>query len=995
MSDSRSSRTRIDRFVVAAIVAAALSLLAAACVPGGGDGAARDLDGPARADSGDSGGGSNDGSGGGIGSIPTSMDFGSGPDIEGVTPPDDTPIEISADITAGQLDNGLHYYIVENDAPGGQVELLMAVDAGSAQQPVPDSGNAHFLEHMMFNGTEEFPVNELDAVLRGLGVEIGPDLNAYTSFDETVYQMSMPTIEDANLELGLRVLAQWAGAATINQADVEAERGVVREEHRLRNESGGAEINERLIEYYMENSGYEDHLPIGSPEEILATDAEELRAFYDDWYRPDNMAIIAVGDIDTGTVERLIKQELSSLTDRGSSPPRTPVETGPITEPIVEVLTAEGGPEPSISLDYLWPTWDPSTIGGQRMLLADELIASMLRAHLDEQSADPSLDIIRPFVGLAPVARSRRLLGMNVAADDYRQGPADLMRAMRSVELNGFSQRHLDQARQQASAAIDQTVAAEPSKQDFQYAEEITDHFLTGAPLEDIEAWASRTSDQIGSFTLDELNRIFRWEMSITAPILALLGSDPAALPSQAELEAAVAEGLAGELLADVDATDIDRLVARPDGPDPASQDEFFDRFDGTYRWDFDNGVTVLFWNSTIASNQVDVLAVGGAGRQDLSGRESSLADLAVGAVTSSGVAGVNQVTLERYLSDRQVFVAPFVDTRFQGLSASAAADDVEVLFELLNAYLTAPGIDAGGLAEARNQVEAQLRAVETDPALASYAAEREARFESTPNLFVLPTAEEVDSVTAAELLSIYESRFGEADEFVFLVAGDIDRGDLGAVVVDYLGSLPGGGDSGGPTEAPAGRYPTGPIRLQVGAGLNDSGAGFDRVFVSTQDLSIRDRLTAELVAGIINDRLFNRVREELGASYGGGNATINSGYLNSGDTSFEISVNGNPDRLDEIMAAVDEELAVLLTDGPSAADLAEAKAVLGNDLQFFTNFDLLEGLLTGYLDGTSSNPFADPSAVAGIDAADVSTTARRLMADENLIEVTRRPGGG
>ena len=675
MLESRT-RSRTGRLVIAAAITVVLSLVAAACSFGTGD-ASRGIDGPARET--DADGADGDGSREGIGSVPASMDFGSGPDIDGVTPPDATPIEISADMTVGQLDNGLRYYIVENDAPGGQVELLLAVDAGSAQQPVPDSGNAHFLEHMMFNGTEDYPVNELDAVLRGLGVEIGPDLNAYTSFDETVYQLSMPTVDENNVELGLRVLAQWAAAATIDQADVEAERGVVREEHRLRNESGGAEINERLFEYYTQNSGYENHLPIGSPEEILATDAEELRAFYDDWYRPDNMAIIAVGDVDTASVERLIKQELAGVTDRGSSPPRTPVETGPITEPVVEVLTAEGGPEPSISLDYLWPTWDPSTVGGQRMLLADDLIATMLTAYLDEQAADPALDIIRPFVGVAPVARSRRLLGMNAAADDYRQGPADLIRAMRSAETNGFSERHLDQARRQALAVVDQAVAAEPTKQDFQHAAEITDHFLTGSPLENIEAWAARTTDQIESFTLDELNRIFRWEMSITVPILAVLGSDPAELPSQAELGDAVANGLTGELLTEVDAEEIDRLLARPDGPDPVSTGEFFDQYDGTFRWDFGNGATVLFWNSTIASNQVDVLAVGGSGRIDLSEQESALADMAVGAVTGSGVAGVSQVTLERYLSDRQVSVSPFVDTRFQGFNASAAADDVDV----------------------------------------------------------------------------------------------------------------------------------------------------------------------------------------------------------------------------------------------------------------------------------------------------------------------------
>ena len=970
------------------MITVVLSLLAAACVPGGDD-SPRQAEGPARGDTAADGGGSSDVTG----EIPTSMDFGSGPDIAGVTPPDDTVIEISADLTVGRLDNGLQYYIVENNAPGGQVELWMAVDAGSAQQPVPDSGNAHFLEHMMFNGTEEFPANELDSVLRGLGVEIGPDLNAFTSFDETVYQLSMPTVNENNLELGLRVLAQWAGAATIDQIEVEAERGVVREEHRLRNETGSAEITERLFEYYTQNSGYENHLPIGSPEEILATDAEELRAFYDDWYRPDNMAIIAVGDIDTATVERLIKQELTSVTDRGSSPPREPVESGPIIEPIVEVLTAEGGPEPSISLDYLWPNWDPSTVGGQRMLLADQMIAAMLNAYLDELAASPELDIIRPFVGVAPVARSRRLLGMNTAADEYRQGPVDLIRAMRTAEVDGFAPQHLDVARQQALAVVDQTVAAEPTKQDAQFAEEITDHFLTGAPLENIEAWAARTTDQIESFTLDELNRIFRWEMSITAPILALLGSDPAELPSQAELEQALADGLGADLLGGVEAADVDQLVARPDGPDPTSEGEFFPQFDGTYRWDFDNGITVLFWDSTIASNQVDVLAVGGSGRQDLSEQESALADMAVGAVTTSGVAGVSQVTLDRYLADRQVFVAPFVDTRFQGLSASAAAEDAGVMFELINAYLTDPTIDTGGLAEARNLMENQLRQLTTDPSFASFAAEREARFELTPNLFVVPTADEVDSATTEDLLSIFRDRFSAPDELVFLVAGDIDRSELGPVIADYLGSLPGIG-SDGPALATPGRYPQGPIRLEVGAGQNDSGAGFDRTHVTGERLTLRERLTAELVAGIINDRLFSRVREELGASYGGGRAAVSTGYLNSGDTSFTISVDGDPARLDEIRAAVDEELGILLADGPSATDLAEAKAVLANDLQFFTNFDLLEALLAGYFDGTSNDPFADPTVVDAIDADEIAAMARRLMADDTLIEVTRQPGG-
>ncbi len=988
--------TRFHRLSVTLAVVVALALLAAACTPGddGDNQAGRRAEGPAREiDPGESGDGNGGADLGGLDetSAPTSMDFGSGPDIDGVTAPDTTPIAVTADITVGQLDNGLRYFIQENDAPGGQVELILAVNAGSAQEPVPDSGNAHFLEHMMFNGTEDYPVNELDAVLRGLGVEIGPDLNAYTSFDETVYQLSMPTVNDDNLELGLRVLAQWAGAATINQSDVEDERGVVREEHRLRNESGSAEITERLFEYYTQNSGYENRLPIGSPEMILATDADELRSFYDDWYRPDNMAIIAVGDIEIDTVERLIKQELAGLTDRGSTPARTPVASGPIVEPVVEILTADGGPEPSISLDYLWPTWDPSTIGGQRMLLADQLIAAMLNAYLDEVAADPELDIIRPHVEVAPVARRRSLLGMNVAADNYQQGPTDLIRAMRSAEVNGFSPRHFEAARRQALSLLDQAVAAEPTKQDFQHAAEITEHFLAGAPLESIEDRAARTAAQIDSFTLDELNLIFRWEMSITVPILALLGSDPAELPSRAELQTAVAEGLTAEPLADVETDDVTELVARPDGPAGTDQGSVLSGYDEDSAWTFPNGLTVLFWQSTIAANQVDVLAVGGSGREALTESKSALADMAVAAVTSSGVAEVNQNTLERYLSDRQVFVAPFVDTRFQGFSASAASNDIDVMFELLHAYMTEPRVDGSGLAEARNRMATQLRTVETDPGSASFVAERAARFENHPNLFAVPTAGAVEEAGAEELLAIFRDRFSSPDDLVVLIAGDVGKDELEAAVSDYLGSLPSNGSDPPPA---ATDYPDGPIRLSVGAGQNDSGAGFDRTYVLPGVLNTAETVQAELLIGIINDRLFSRVREELGASYGGGNAAIDSGYLNSGETTFRISVDGDPSRLDEIKAAVDDELNTLMIDGPSAVDLAEAKAVLSNDLQFITNFDLLEALLSTRSGGEVRGPFVDPALVAAADAGDISRMARRLMVEENLIEVTRQPAG-
>jgi zinc protease len=909
---------------------------------------------------------------------------------DGLPVPDDTPIEVSADVTIGRLDNGLAYYIMENDSPGGQAELLLVVDAGSAQQKVPDSGAAHFLEHMMFNGTEEFPGNEIDTVLRRLGVEIGPDLNAYTSFDETVYQLGMPSVREDDLELGFRVLAQWAGAATIDQAEVEAERGVVREEFRLRSETGSAAINERLFEIYSRNSGYEGHLPIGSDEKILATDAEELREFYDDWYRPDNMAVVAVGDFDVDDVERLIKQELSELNDRGSSPERVPVEAGPLDEPIIEIITREGGPEPSISLDYQLPNWDPSTVGGQRMLLADQVLSSMLSSYLDELAADDSLDIIRPFAEPFEFTRSRRFLGMNIAAIDYAQGATDVMRAMRTARERGFTQDHLDRARAEFESFIAQTVASDDTKQDRELADDLVAHVLSGHPLESIDDWEDRMTSQLQSFDLDELNRLFVAELARSAPLFTLLGSDPSVLPSQDELEAAVAAGMTGELIDQREAVSIDALVARPDGRGPVDGGDIWGFSEDQY-WVFDNGLTVLFWDSTIAANQVDVWLFGTSGREALTERQSRLASMAITAVTNSGVAGLDQVSLDRYLAASPVRLGPFVDVGLQGWSGSAATEDLPVLFELINAYYTGAQVDNAGLAVAANDMEATLRAIETEPGFASFVAAQEVRYRNRPNLIGIPRAEDVADATADELLEIFRSRFSSPSDLVAIVVGDVDSDRVLELAADYLGSLP-----IGPSDpiAPPIDYPSGPISLSVDAGLNDSGAGFDRYYQSAGALTATESVHADLLTSVINDRLFVRVREELGASYGGGNASVVSGPLNSYETSFVISVNGDPARLDEIEAAVDEELQALLTNGPSAEDLAEAKAVLTNDVQLINNFTLMTYLLDFQRAGEAPDLFAEEAIIDDATAGDIRSIANNLMNPENLIAVIRQPGG-
>ncbi len=931
----------------------------------------------------------------GIGNGSSSVTNSDGFDSERAEPvdpnPDDTPIELNPAVLTGTLDNGLTYYILENNSPGQRAEIRLAVNAGSGQQEVADSGSAHFLEHMLFNGTEAYPGNELDDFLRGLGMEIGPDINAYTSFDETVYELSLPDVDPATIGQGLDVIAEWAGAALIDRHEVAAERGVVREEHRLRAQSADGVINAQFTDVYTDGTGYEGRDPIGTEDKILATEAAELRQFYDDWYRPDNMAVVVVGDFSAPAIERQIEEALGGLQSRGANTPREQIAAPVSLNPVVEVFTHPDGPEPSLSLDFVLPQWQPGTVGGERLLLADEVIAIMLQNYLAEAAANGTLSLIRPFVGTFELARERRFLGMNVAADDLEMATSDLLRAIRSVQITGFTEDQVGQATQQLQAGIDQIKAGADTNQDYELASELVSHFLSGHAFQADQDWYDRLSGEIASFGPAELTNLFRWEMTHTAPILVAIGSNPGSLPTVDELEAAVDAADGAAAFDAVDAVAIDELMATPEGVNPTDTGTV-PGGEGAVWWEFDNGATVIHQRSPIASGSVMLWAIAEGGRVLLSEDQAAIADVALDTVARSGIGDHNDVTVSRFLSDTSASLGPFLTTTTEGFTGQADAQDVAVLFQLLALYTTQPRVDDVGLAEARNSVKSQLRQIETDPGLASLYAELDARFGTDSRYIGVPTLAQVEAMTTDDALSIFKKRFAGIDDLVVIVVGDVSASTVRDLAASFIGTIPSRAPDPKIPKIPA--LPPGPIVRSVSAGTNDSGAGFDLSYSIVGGLTRGEQVAGDYLVSIINGRLFDRVREELGASYGGGSASILTGSLADGETSLSVSVDGDPERLDEIRAVVQDELVQLAANGPDAVDFAEAKSIVIADADLVSNFNLLLGLSEWAVDRSSSaysrsNYAAD---AAKVTIAKVQALAAKLISDANLVEVHREP---
>ena len=907
-----------------------------------------------------------------------------------VPDPDGTLLDIDPAVRVGVLDNGLTYYVRENDSPGGRLELRLVVNAGSLQQDVPDSGLAHFLEHMLFNGTTNFPGNELDKAMQDLGLAIGPDVNAYTSFDETVYSLSVSTASTADIDQGFDILAEWTGEATLDPDDVVEERGVVREERRANAESAGGRQLAVFLDAYTLGSDYFNASPIGSAENILATTAEDARRYYDRWYRPDLMAVIAVGDLPVDVLENEIIERFNDLMARGDNQPRRDPSTPPVDEIWVDVILDEETAARRISLDYWIPSWDPSTIGGERLLFLEQVLGTMIHDRLNDEVDRGRLDAISPFAQPFGFTRHVRLLGFNFGGDDLAVATEQIIAELRRIEVNGFSRDELDRARQQYRGLLDQQLAGVGTRQDSDYADAYVAHYLSGSEIDGADATHERLNDVLDRLTAEEMSNHFRYLMSISAPLLAGLGQAAETMPSVEELRAALDRGLAAEVQVDEgngDGREVVALMDRPDRVQPVSVDELRDLV--AFQLRFENGATAMFIHSDISEGAVDLFALSDGGWSVLSNEDAQLAGLATTAVEQSGLGELDSVDLNRFLAGKVVSLTPFIDEVDEGFVGNAAVDDLEELFQLLHLSVVAPRVDEAAFRSAIEAIETGARGADSDPQTLSIIELFDARYGGSEWPRIVPDLAAVQAARPDDALRVYSDRLGKVDDLVVAVAGDVDDLVVAELFERYIGSLP-----SGESDIHVDLWPDPPttvIERSVSAGEGAAGAGVDFLFSSSVDVDERTTLMTEIVNNIIRSRLFDSVREELGASYGA------SVFVSANDRPDEVVetlvlASGDPDRLDLIRDAVLEAVLDLGRNAPSVEEFERAKGILASDYELVGNFDLMTTLIETAR-GRGLDPFTRREAsetISGITRDEVALFAQELFSGEAWIEVRR-----
>ncbi|WP_179862242.1 M16 family metallopeptidase [Longibacter salinarum] len=828
-------------------------------------------------------------------------------------------------VRTGTLDNGMRFYIRQNDEPEDRLQLRLALNAGSILETDAQRGLAHFLEHMLFNGTENFEEQKLIDFLERTGMEFGPDVNAYTSFDETVYKLRVPTDSLELVKTSFMVLRDWASRATLSEEEIDKERGVVIEEWRQSQETAQGRMQDDIVSTLFAGSRYADRLPIGDTSVVKNAPYSEVRDYYETWYRPDLMAIIAVGDMDPDMLETMIRDRFSDFESPSDPQERKRYDVPAHEDTKYAVVTDPEYPVSSVATIFKTDAQPVRSKADFRRMLKERLFFSMLNARLSEkaQSGDA------PFLGAGgfnfTLARPMKGYGLQaqVPEDSIVAGMEALLTEATRIRQHGFTDSELIRQKRDLLRSYETSYNERENIPSQSLAQQYVQLFLTGESAPGIETEYELAKEIMPTITLADVN-------AVTSTIVA--DRNRAVLvqmPEKEGLEPPSEDTLAAVLdrvrTKDVEPyeDEMSDVPLMADIPEPAGlkSTETIDTL-GTTVWTLENGVTVVHKPTEFKDDEIRFTATSPGGASTISDDAYRSMRFAPNVVRQSGVGPFDNTALKKYLQGKSVSVSPYISSRDEGMNGSASPQDLETMFQLIHSYATAPRIDANALQSFKQQLTARLKNRSATPTAALQDTLVAKVYDNHPRVSP-PEIAEVEALIADSLLGYYRTRFADASDFTFTFAGNVPTDSLAQFARTYLGTLPTierTDEVRAVTPAP----PNDVVEAEVRAGQ-----GQRSIVLLTYNGDIEYTRENRHALTTLSDVLSIKLREELREKRGG---TYNVGVRDNttgppyNRYSFTVSFVCDPDRAADLLAAAKAEIDSVRTGGVTADDIAKVQ---------------------------------------------------------------------
>jgi zinc protease len=841
------------------------------------------------------------------------------------------PLPLDPAIRSGTLPNGLTYFIRANARPEKRAMLRLAVKAGSTDEEDDQRGLAHMLEHMAFNGTAHFKPGELVSYLESIGARFGPHVNAYTSFDETVYMLDVPTDWPGVLTRGFEALSDFAGGMSLETAEIDRERGVVIEEWRGRL-GAGTRMQEPQLKALFGDSRYIDRIPIGTPEVLKGFAPDRLRQFYRDHYRPGRMAVIVAGDIDPSEIERLIRQHFSTLQAGGKPQVVHPIPPHPETRVVsVSDVEAQGT---SVSVTHKQPLLSLRTGADYRRTLVRSLMHQMLNARFAEIARRPDAPFLRASSDDETLGRTIEAVSVSARVNDgaAEAGLRALGEEIARVRQHGFGGDELDRAKRSALASYERAYNERATTDSEGYASELLRHYLSEEAAPGIEIELDLVRRLLPTITAEETGSLARQLLSEDSRVV--IATSPQKTGVVAVTEVAMREALRAGTSASVEAWHDEmggrELMAKKPTPGTVTARREIPEI-GVTVLTLSNGVNVWLKPTDFRNDQIVFASYARGGLSLVTPDDYVNASLATSLVGIAGVGGFSPIDLGKLLAGRIGGASAYVSSYSQGVNGSSTPKDLETALQLAYLHFTAPNSDLAAFDLMKRRLEASLANQAQSPG--AVYGERVRRINTLDHYSARALRlEDIPRLSPEKMMAFYRQNFANAANFTFFFVGTFTVDGVTPLLEQYLGSLP----SRGSPDARDGdmrlEFPRSVVRETVSKGQEPRS---QTVITFFADTGLEELETHRLQAAteILEKRLRDILREQLGGTYSVGvsysNTSPRPGY---GVTSVQFG--SAPENVDSLIAAVMTEIDRLRREGPSAGDVQAVKEAEKNDLQ-------------------------------------------------------------
>lgn len=910
-----------------------------------------------------------------------------------------TPLPDDPAVKTGKLENGLTYYIRHNDKPAQRAEFYLASDVGAFQEEDHQDGLAHFLEHMCFNGTKNFPEKAMLNWLQSIGAEFGRNINASTGFEQTQYMLNnIPIVRESIIDSCLLVLHDWSHFVTCDPAEIDAERGVILEEKRTRRDASWR-IFEKSLPYYYGDTPYAKRTLIGSEEQLKTFAPESLTSFYHTWYRPDMQAVVVVGDVDVDKTEAKIKEIFSDIPAAENPKEKVLYALPQNAEPIIGVIT---DPEAtSSSIEVLWKSEPmPKEMGNTDIAFMMDIVKTYIRLVMSERFNDITAKPDAPFLGAGFVIG--RLCNSTDAAMGnvvFKDGDAigaftAFMTELEKMKRFGFTEGEVQRAKDKIISSYEKAAEAAPTRKNSDFVRPILNSFhfneLNMDPAQELQL-AQMICSQLNAQMLSQIAASV-----ITAENMVVLYNGPEKEGLVNPTEKEIAEVLSAVASAKIEAN-AEEQVNEPLISGKLKGAKVKTVAEGIYGstvWTLKNGLKVIVLPTQHKQDEVIFnLSMNGGmtliPTEDMPSFEDNIWALYL---NNTGVSKFPATTLSKMLAGKMVSVDPYISSIRHGISGRSTPKDIETAFQLMYLYFTQPRFDNDEYMTGIRQIEAVLPNLEKNPQYQFQCAMQKALYGGNERVVEL-NDETIAKANLETIARVYRDiLFKDAAGAVLTIVGNVDLNTLKPLVETYAGSLPKGKTA---TEVDAANIISmvkGQVNDEVKVAMQTPKSSVLQVYTAYMPVDVKTEVTLS-AANYILDMIYTKtIREQEGGTYGVSSA-MDSQKAPESRILVQVYFDTNPESAEHLGGLAVKYLKELAENGPTAEEMAMAKENLKKNIpeSRIRNSYWSQALSYNRLYNVDYDAEYE-AAVESVTAQDIKDVLQAVIAQGNFLQLTLVP---